>query len=458
MNPKKINHRQSDYLLFQGLTTYLPAWEVVEKQDLDSGSRMLISHDHIKNGARVCSTISTLENFSFRIPFHRESYALLELRMEGLLWGRRMVNVQNFPVLIQDAYTPLPPLDTVSTQTRMEWLHSLAKTFDQLHRTNFSLRRVSLKDVVYSPQQKVVFRTLGWLAAYFPSEQWRSNLEEAWKGKEKRMDLISFLGIMSELFGFSLPKKEMSLQETTAFMLGVRVPKSIQSASEIAELVLNVSDLNKKVFHKTLATETIEDWSIDVLSIYHEQLSMVCVPEGCFEDRQSATVITQQTWISQEPISTRLFALVLNQPHKEEQNPKTNVSWWEAVRFCNALSKRFSKRPYYRFTGAGLVDVDVRANGFRLPYAIEWKFALYSGRTRLRKGCASEWMQDRFCTLESRRVPKQIHDIAALESISSRWYKRLVGSEKVEQEPKEPQMCSVSLGFRVVLHSPLEKD
>jgi sulfatase modifying factor 1 len=128
-------------------------------------------------------------------------------------------------------------------------------------------------------------------------------------------------------------------------------------------------------------------------------MDVIAVPPGrvTLSDRR-----TQRTWsvelapyrLAAFPITQGRYAQVTGEwpsTAHGDRLPVEGVSWWDAVRFCNALSQQEELAPAYRLQAGGeAVEWDESADGYRLPTEAEWEHACRAGTTGARYGTLDE--------------------------------------------------------------------
>jgi formylglycine-generating enzyme required for sulfatase activity len=137
--------------------------------------------------------------------------------------------------------------------------------------------------------------------------------------------------------------------------------------------------------------------------------NMLYCPRGRFmmDDEKTLTAIERPFLLGETEVTQELFEKIMgfnssnfqggNYPNSN-QRPVEMVTSYDAMMFCNKLSLKLGKRPYYNISSVAYkketvksktkklpniqtanVTINPQANGFRLPYSKEWEYAAKAG-------------------------------------------------------------------------------
>ena len=192
----------------------------------------------------------------------------------------------------------------------------------------------------------------------------------------------------------------------TLDLLNIEVLQSIESqclsnASSTHEMAQQVDELEalwSKLYFPLSSDEIAQEIElVEETDQVDYPDAFVLVPLGTFyqggprlapssEKPRHQVKISQSFWVSQTPITQRFWSRVMDtqldlRPEEHGNEPMVNVSWFDAVRFCNRLSLRERLEPTYSIENNTLPKVELksRATGYRLLTESEWEYMALGG-------------------------------------------------------------------------------
>jgi len=215
-----------------------------------------------------------------------------------------------------------------------------------------------------------------------------------WDGTSSHDEFKLLLDSIGILKRSKLPENGILKQDEKE----VEVIKKKELASNDKDIqVLGTFEREVEVFKKDNTTSKVKDTPVLNKPIYEiMQERMVKIPAGNFErgdNRNNCKEVTISAFKMDKFLVTQsIYEMVIgeNPSHFEgKDRPVENVTWFDAIKFCNELSRNVGLQEAYEFNKE-TVERKLESDGYRLPTEAEWEYACRANSIGKRYGKLDE--------------------------------------------------------------------
>ena len=158
---------------------------------------------------------------------------------------------------------------------------------------------------------------------------------------------------------------------------GVFAPKSNATRAQVAAALMNYDQSWQE---GTTPVPPSNDQFLLINGGTFQMGSPADEPERSSDEIQHSVTVSSFYMAKTEVSQGEYQALMGSNPSetKGDDLPVTNITWYDAIQYCNGLSEAEGLTPCYTISGT-TVTWDRSANGYRLPTEAEWEYAARAG-------------------------------------------------------------------------------
>ena len=161
---------------------------------------------------------------------------------------------------------------------------------------------------------------------------------------------------------------------------GVFAPKSNATRAHVAAALMNYS--RQQTGTTPVPPVTVNDQFVLINGGTFQMGSPASEPERSSDETQHSVTVSS-FYMAKTEVSQRNYQAVMGTNPSEttgDNLPVTNITWYDAIQYCNKLSEAEGLTPCYTVSGT-TVTWDKSANGYRLPTEAEWEYAARANTT-----------------------------------------------------------------------------